>query len=467
MSVDEVPKSFLNDAGILEAYSDDAAGNCMKPTYVVRPGGEEEICDCLAFCNDRKLPVTPSGSRTSYTAAAITDDGVLLSTQKMKRIIDIREDAAEVIVEPGILLGELKTRLREQNLFYPPDPTSEQDATVGGTVATNASGARTYKYGPTAFWVSGLRVVVPGGEVLDAASSDMLKTSTGPRAIQSPALAWVGSEGTLGVVTQIRLKVIRGVPESYGLLAFFPSAEKLLNLVLSLDFTSQSLTTPPRAVELFDGACLDVLRDAKQFSQLPDGAAVALYLEVEYNDETMEKGMEEWLELLEENGALVDDIVFADSESKVAELRALRHYIPATLNELGVAAKPLGGGKVSTDWAVPLRVLPKMLVRASELCDEYGFSSNRVYRYGHIGNGHPHFNVIAKDSVEKQRALLLREALCKEAVASGGTVAAEHGIGKLRRGLAALERSAAQERLFKALKCEFDPNAIMAPGNLF
>ena len=460
-----IPKNFVVDPDVLEGYAEDVSGERMVPDYLVRPKSSEEVADCLEHCDKEKIAVTPAGQQTNDTASSLAQSGVCLSTEFLKSVVEINADEEYVVVEPGVILGDLKQELKEHNLFYPPDPTSENIASVGGTVATNASGARTYFYGPTHRYVLGLEVGLPGGKLLDVSRVQATKTTTGPAAFSNFTDFWVGSEGILGVFTKIKLRVFRGIPNAYAIMAFFTSMEDLVSFAQSVDRRAHPGVSP-RSIEFFDQSCLQLLRDSGKYSMVPQQAIGAIAFEAEYVEEEFEKSLESWLAALEYGKALVDDSIVAETDAKIEELRELRHYVPATLNEYGQRVKGAGGRKVSTDWAVKLDKFPEMLKRSEKLCAEFGFPAERTFRYAHLGDGHPHYNFIPEDTAETEKCLELRRELSKLAVSLGGTVAAEHGIGKHRKDLLALEDRSFSIELLRKLKTELDPNGILSPGNI-
>lgn len=459
------PDYFVQDEDIRRGFAEDVSGETMIPEFVVRPTSVEEISDCLRFCNEHSIAVTPAGAQTNDTASSLAERGVSLWLGRMKRILEVNPEQGYAVVEPGVLLGDLKRELVEQDLFYAPDPSSENIASLGGTVATNAAGARSYKYGSTARHILGLEVVLADGSIEEISCTDTTKTTTGPAAFNQMSAAFVGSEGILGVISKIRIRLIRGVPQAFAIVAFFPDVFGAIQFALDCRLGTYP-AIGPRSMEYLDNSCLKLLRDSGKYPQVPQLGGAAIICEQEYRDGELEDFLDAWIESLAAAGALVDDSIVAETDQKIRELRELRHYIPATLNEHGSAARPAGGRKVSTDWAVPLARFAEMTIAAERLSQDFGFSSDRVYRYAHLGDGHPHYNLIPQTHEELKRCLELREEYSKLAVSFGGTVAAEHGIGKLRRSLLEYENPALKLRMLRALKQELDPKGILSPGNI-
>lgn len=457
---------FVTDLSIREAYSEDASGLIGLPDAVVRPATEAEVAEVISWCAAHATPVTPQGLRSSTVGSPLAMGGVALSLEKMDRLITIDRERRRAVVEPGLNLGQLKVALREAGLFFPVDPTSENECAVGGAVMTNASGARTYVYGPARPWVRSMRLVLGDGSVTEIRRSDTSKNTVGYFGLQNPVDLLVGSEGTLGVLTQVTLDLLP-LPEAYiAAMAFFPSLETALGFVRAAD-RSRLIggAVRPRCLELFDDASLDLIRPAAGALGIPAEARAAIYFEQECRAGGEDTAFEAWYALIEETGGLADDTAVALDEARREELKKLRHALPATMNEKGRAARAAGGLKVSTDWAVPLDRVEEMIADATRLVREEfdGF----FIRYGHIGNGHPHFNLCAENSEDLKRARRAAHRMCLLAVERGGTVTAEHGVGKVKREYIPYQFPPWVIDAMRAVKRSMDPKGILAPGNIF
>jgi FAD/FMN-containing dehydrogenase len=456
--------SWIRDPGILEAYAEDASGLVGRPEALVRPASEAEVAEVVAECRASGIPLTPVGLRSSTTGSSVAFGGAVLSLERMDRILEIDTKRRRARVQPGIQLAAFKKEVAAAGLFYPPDPTSEPDCCLGGTVATNASGARTYRYGPTRRWIRALRVVLGTGETVELRRVAATKNTTGYFSFQNPVDLFVGSEGTLGIVTEVTVDLLPAPEAFYGAMAFFPSLEACLRFVLH---AHAARDLEPRCLELFDGACLDLVRPDAGGLTIPREAAAALFFEVEVapGSDAMTRSLETWLRHLEDAGALAQDTLLAETPERQEELRRLRHRIPERLNEIARGFRAAGGRKVSTDWAVPLPELPGMVERASRLVEErFG---GRYFRYGHVGNGHPHFNLLAEDAEALRRGEEVAHEMCRMVVAAGGTVTAEHGVGKLKRPFLRYQYPQAVLEAMRAVKRALDPDGILAPGNIF
>jgi FAD/FMN-containing dehydrogenase len=311
--------------------------------------------------------------------------------------------------------------------------------------------------------VRALTVLLASGEQLDLRRPLLEKNTVGYPITHDPVEWFVGSEGTLGVVVEAELALQPLPAQVLGIMVPFARDADALAFVVA---ARRSSAVHPRCLEYFDQGAMDIARTAEGSSGWASEATAMVYMEETGADEAhdTELPLDEWLALAEAHHALAEDIKVYDSPSSQLEARKLRHAVPATMNERGAARRPFGGRKVSTDWAVPYPRLAEALIIARRLADEAGIP--RGIAYGHAGNGHPHQNFIAHDADELQRIEQVVYATLREVIAMGGTVAAEHGIGKLKRRWLPLQASELQQRVMRALKHELDPLGLLAPGNV-
>jgi glycolate oxidase len=455
---------IVRDPDVVAGFTEDASGLVGSPSGVVRPRDIADVADAVAYGRANGIAITPAGRFTSTTGAPLAMEGLCLSMTGLDSAPEVDPERGSVIVGAGVVLSDVKAAAAEHGLLYAPDPTSEWECSVGGTVLTDASGARTLKYGATRRYVRRIWGVLGTGESICWSRNEAEKNTAGYAPFRNPVDLLVGSEGTLAVVTRVELDLLPR-PQGYtGIVIFFPTLQQLLGFVLA---ARASKALSPRAMELFDTAALEILRPHAGGLAIPSSerAAAAVYVEEEHGHDEMEETLTPWLELMEAHGALVDDTLVADSEDRVLAIRRLRHSVPATLNERARACRDDGGRKISTDWAVPVPELPAMVAAADRLCGEAGVHA--WTRYGHIGNGHPHYNMVARNAEELTRYLAVSEAMCREAISRGGTVSAEHGIGKLKRDYLKLQVAPTALAAMRAVKRTFDPDGVLAPGNLF
>ncbi|CAN5537268.1 FAD-linked oxidase C-terminal domain-containing protein [soil metagenome] len=452
--------AISRDESVRRAYATDASGLVLVPDGVARPTSAGEISTLLAEASANGTAVTAAGGQTSTTAASICDRGVILSLRAMQGIIDIDPVARTARVEAGVLIGDLKRACAAHDLLFAPDPTSEEECTIGGAVACNASGARSYRYGATRSHIRAVRVALADGSIVELRRTALEKNTVGYALAHDPVDWFIGSEGTLGVVIEAEVALLPLPEQVVGLAIPFTTEHDALRFVVA---ARESRDVHPRCLEFFDVLALEIVRTAEESAGWAPPAGAFVYVE-----ETPPKGsdpaLDEWLSLAEAGGAIVDDVRVYEGETALREARRVRHAVPAHMNERGSARRVHGGRKVSTDWAVPYQHLARAIGRARTLADEAGVAQAVIY--GHAGNGHPHQNFIAHDADELARIERVVEATLREVIALGGTVAAEHGIGKIKRKWLPLQMSPLQVRVMQAVKHELDPSGILAPGNV-
>lgn len=463
---------YLTDASFIrEGYAE----------RVVFPENIDEVSEVLASANRDRIPVTVSGAGTGTVGGRVAFGGIVLATDKLNRIKSIvhHDGGGVAVVEPAVILSDLQRAVDQEGLLYPPDPT-ERGCYVGGTVATNASGARTFKYGPTRNYVSRLKVVLASGEVLDLRRGTIHADEHGLLQLGSIQLRlpnycrpttrknatgyfvapgmdaidlFIGSEGTLGVICDIEVRLI---PKPQGLLSgvvFFADEADVLALVADAREHADA-----RALEFFDNESLNFLR--AKYPTVPENAVGAIFFEQETNETNEESVLGQWLSLLEKHHAFPDSW-FATNEQDQAKLREFRHQLPVLMNEWFAHYKQR---KVSTDMAVPDAAFPGMFRLYKDTLRSSGL---RYTIFGHIGDNHVHVNILPRDDEEGARARELYIQFLKYAASVGGTLSAEHGVGKLKRDYLRFFYTDDQLRDMAALKKALDPNGILGRGNIF
>ena len=461
--------SYLSDASFIrDGYAD----------RVVLPESIEEVSEILAAANRDRIPVTVSGAGTGTVGGRVAFGGLILATEKLNHLKLIDRDERHAVVEAGVILSDLQRSVDQEGLLYPPDPT-ERGCFIGGTVATNASGARTFKYGPTRNYINRLKIVLASGEVIDlrrgethAASG---KVRIGSIEVKLPGYRmpatrknasgyfvapemdaidlFIGSEGTLGVVCEIEVKLL---PKPEGLISgviFFANEADVLALVADVRANGDA-----RALEFFDRESLRFLRD--KYPAIPDEAVGAIFFEQEITAANEETVFDEWQRLLDQHHAIADSW-FATNEQDQAKLREFRHQLPVLMNEWFARYNQR---KVSTDMAVPDEAFAGLFQLYRDTLRESGL---RYTIFGHIGDNHVHVNILPRDDDEGARARELYVRFLKYASSVGGTLSAEHGVGKLKREYLRLFYTEAQLREMASLKRTLDPNAILGRGNIF
>jgi glycolate oxidase len=448
------------DADVRNSFSRDASGLELVPEFVARPSSREEVLDLLAAAARDRIPVTTAGGQTSTTAASLTDRGILMSLRGLTGVRDIDRTNATVRVGAGELLGPLKRQLAAEGWLLAPDPTSEEECTVGGALACNASGARSLRYGPIRSHVRGLTVALASGEVLELHRPSLEKNTVGFAPVHDLVDWFVGSEGTLGVILEAELGLLPAPAWVIGLGIPFPTESAALAFVIA---ARESTTLAPRCLELLDGGALAIARIAANDGSWATGAQALIYTEIA-GGEADEPPLEAWLELAAEHGAQDDDIRVYEGEAALRDARKLRHAVPATMHERAAPFRAAGGRRISTDWAVPYHRLGDALEASRREVAARGLE--QPVTFGHAGNGHPHQNFIARDAAELARITDAVGATLRSVIALGGTVAAEHGIGKIKSRWLPLQMSPTQQAMMRAIKHELDPHHLLAPGNI-
>ncbi len=449
---------LLRDPSALEAYVRDVSGLRNVPAAVSRPDTRDEVVELLRQAAAEGLCVTAAGAQTSTTGASVASRDWLLSLRPMARVIDIDPVRRVARVEPGVLIGDLQRACAPHGLFFAPDPTSEEECTVGGAIACNASGPRTLRYGATRAHVRALTVALADGSLYEARRSLVEKNTAGYLSAHDPVDWFVGSEGTLGVVVEAEVALLPVPPRVLGLGIPFPSESEALGFIVA---ARQSPVVSPRCLEFFDAESFGIVRQAMDDVAWAPYAQAMVYTE-EAGDR--EPPLDAWLALAETHGAYDADVRAFDGEHALREARRLRHAAPAAMHERAAPFLDQGGRRMSTDWAVPYPLAAAALAKARRITAAHGLPDGVTY--GHLGNGHPHQNFIARDPAEVQRIENALQETLRAVIAMGGTVAAEHGIGKVKRKWLGLQLDARQLAVMRALKREFDPEGRMAPGNI-
>ena len=426
---------------------------------MARPQTIEEVVELMRRATVDRTSVTCAGAQTSTTGASITDRGILLSLRSLDSISPVDIGAKMMKAGPGALVGDIKRAAAAAGLLFAPDPTSEEESTVGGAIACNASGARTFKYGATRQHVQSLRVVMANGDLREFRRSNLEKNTVGYAFAHDPIDWFIGSEGTLGVIVEAELSLLPLPAHVVGVAVFFGAEDEALQFVIA---ARESQTVAPRCIEYFDAQAIAIARNEGSGVMIPAGSATMIYVEEEISTD-VDSTLENWGELIESVATQFEPLVF-DGETRLREARRMRHSIPSTMNERGGKHLHAGGRKVSTDWAVPYVRLAEAIRTARSIANAYNIPQPVIY--GHAGNGHPHQNFVARDREELAAIEKAVEETLRHVIALGGTVAAEHGIGKIKRRWLPLQMDSLQIAMMAAVKRELDPHGLLAPGNI-
>lgn len=505
------------------------------------PKTEMEVIEIMKRCRSESIQVTIQGARTGITAGAVPQGGHVLNLAGMNRITGLRYDNESnifyITVQPGVLLADLRKAVSNKEFdtegwpeyslkaldvmkssadcFFPPDPT-ETSASIGGMVACNASGARTYCYGPTRNYVESLRVVLADGSVLSlrrgehkaqgrhfSVAADTgrvisgvlpkytmpdVKNASGYYVMDDMDLIdlFIGSEGTLGIISQVELQLIKEPLQIWGLMFFFReegSATKFVRALRGekLEFSnagagkaSDDMEFCPAAIEYFNGDALELLRVQKEsnaaFSNISDvdrkfNSAIYVELHGDTEDDVMES-MGEALERAENCGGCESDTWVASTPQLMENMKLFRHAVPEAVN-MFIDQRRRGDPditKLGTDMAVPDDRLEEVMQMYKTDLAEAGFDS---VMFGHIGNNHIHVNILPRTMEEYSKGKELYAKWAQKVLEAGGTVSAEHGIGKLKISFLKMMYGTEGINEMSAVRAAFDPDGILNKGNLF
>lgn len=430
-------------------YTEDLS---FPPDVVVKPGSTAEVQQVMQLANTACIPVTPRGAGTGLSGGALpTYGGISLSVERMNQILEIDERNLQVRTQPGVITQVLQEAVEEKGLYYPPDPASRGSCFIGGNIAENSGGPRAVKYGVVKDYVLNLEVVLPNGEVIWT-GANVLKNATGYNLTQ----LMVGSEGTLGIVTQIVLRLIPKPTENLTLLAPFTDAEKACEAVSAI--FRAGIT--PSAMEFME-------RDAITYTlpyvgdvplPLDDDTAAHLLIEVDgFKAEILMEECEKIMGVLEEFGA--GAVLFAQSQADKDKIWALRRKVGEAVKQHSVYKEE--------DTVVPRAELAKLLKGVKDIGHQYGFHS---VCYGHAGDGNLHVNILKGALTDAQWNVSLKEGIREifHLVKSlGGTLSGEHGIGHVQKEFMDVMFSEVELSLMRGIKQLFDPNHILNPGKIF
>lgn len=443
----------LADEESLQHYGHDETEQLLYlPEVVLKPRTAEEIAAIMTICNEDKIPVTPRGAGTGLSGGALPHlGGVLLSTERMNSILHIDERNLQVTTEPGVITEILMNAVKEKGLFYPPDPSSRGSCFIGGNIAENSGGPKAVKYGVVKDYVLNLQVVLPTGEIIWT-GANVLKNSTGYNLTQ----LMVGSEGTLGIVTKIVLRLIPLPKYDLLMLAPFASLEKASEAVSAI-FRAGFV---PSGLELVEIDALQIVSKMVDSHAVPvtDDIAAHLIVEVDGNNLDVLMGeMEAISELLMQFDC--GEIFFADDAQQKAELWKLRRRVAEAVKTSGYT--------IEEDTVVPRAELPALIRGVKALGKEYGF---HAVCYGHAGDGNLHIRInhpTIKNSHGNAEMTAVLRALFQLVKSLGGTVSGEHGIGLIQKPYMDIVFQQANIRLMQDIKKAFDPNNILNAGKIF
>ncbi|MCV6607153.1 MAG: FAD-binding protein [Campylobacterales bacterium] len=439
-------ENFFTDKAHKLAYSYDATRLTYEPDGVIFPRDEKDVQEILKFCDDNKIVIIPRGAGSGFTGGALpAHGGIIMGMEKhMNKILEIDHENLIARVQPGVVNMDLQRAVEEVGLFYPPDPASQDYSTLGGNVSENAGGMRAAKYGITKDFVLALRAVIPNGEVIRAGKKT-IKDVAG----YNVAGIMIASEGTLGVITEITLKLIPKPKLSATAMGIFPSVEAAMNAT----YKTFAAGVTPVAMEFLDNLTIRAVE--KTFNKgLPQEAGAILVTEVDGNlQEEMDFQLEALERVFKENGS---------SEFRKASNKEESNEIWFARRNASPSLKIYGSTKLNEDITVPRSKLPELLKEIDEIGKKY---DHQIPCFGHTGDGNVHVNVMTdkNDGVKYLNAEKAIIDIFAAAVKLEGTLSGEHGIGLTKAPFMEMAFTDGEMDLFKTIKKAFDPNNILNP----
>lgn len=441
-------EKILSNATDCLAYGYDNSRLQAQPDLVVFPCTHDEIVGVVRICAQNSIPLTTRGRGTGTTGATVpTEGGIVLSTERMNRILEVAPDDRLMVVEPGVTNQAVQDAAAEHGFFWPPDPTSAAVCTIGGNLAYNSAGPRAVKYGTPREHTLGLRAVTGSGETIRTGT----RTTKGVVGYDFTRLL-IGSEGTLAIITEATLK-LTPLPETkrtlQAIYADIGSATQAVSRIMA-----QAVV--PCALEFIDGAAIEMVRQYSK-AELPDQAGALLMIEIDGTASAMDD-MQQAIRTAASNEGLLR-LQSADSAEEIQALWATR-------KALSPALRNIAPNKINEDVVVPVSQIPALLKGLEQLAEQHAIT---IVNFGHAGNGNIHVNLLLDSTDKRQQAAA---DICLDAVFSlvlklGGTLSGEHGIGLVKRELMGRELDPVSLQLMRQVKQSFDPHNILNPGKSF
>lgn len=463
-------------------------GDCEKVFFVEN---EVDISETLVRANLLKIPVTVSGNHTSLTGSSIPQGGWVIATDKLNRIIEINESERYAFVEPGITLRDLQIKLKEKGLFFPPDPT-EDSCFIGGMIGTNASGAKSFKFGSTRNFIEELEIILPTGELLrlardkhiigpkfyikvnstktieftipDSYKLPPVKNTAGYHLTENMSVIdlFIGAEGTLGVISKVKIRLEKLPQNILSFVIFFKKIRECFSFLAALEGKKfkkgDNSKIEPWILEFFDRRSLNLLKPT--YNQLPDDSDCGLWIEQPIDSDDIMPAMLNWQELMEEMNIPLDEIWFGGDDSDREKFVKIRHALPLKINELMLKR---GMRKLGTDVAVPNKMFSDFY---EQIYLNVEASNIDYVIFGHFGDCHIHLNFLPFNEWESEKSKKLYEYISELAIKAGGTFSAEHGVGKTKKKYTLALLGKENLKFMSEVKALFDPNRILGAGNL-
>jgi glycolate oxidase len=437
-------------AALVAPYAADALGKGHPPDLVAIPGTTAEIAAVARLCNEHRVPLVVRGAGTGYTGGAVpTCGGLVLSMERLNRILEIDEANLLAVVQPNVITADLQRAVERVGLFYPPDPASLESSSLGGNVAECAGGPRAFKYGTTKRYVLALEAVLATGDVIRTGSK-AVKNVVGYDLTQ----LLVGSEGTLAVITAITLRLVPRPPARATLAAAFEDIQGAVDGVSAL----LERRVVPAAIELIDADSLRAVEaHAGPSARIPPGTAALMIVECDGTPAAVEEEIERAHDACTDAGAIL--VTRAADEHSRDELWNMRRQVSLALRATGLL-------KINHDVVVPRGRVPQLFEVIAGLRARHGL---RIASFGHAGDGNIHVNLMIDpgDTAERRRAVEAERELFEAVVALEGSISGEHGIGFSKAPYLPIELAPDEIALMKRVKAAFDPNGVLNPGKIF
>jgi len=438
----------VNEASLLAYSYDSTAQYQALPDAVVAPRNKEEAARIVSFCNEAHIPIVPRGSGTNLCAGTTPlEGGIVLLFKHMNKILEIDEDNLTARVQPGVITKDLSDAVEARALFYPPDPGSMHISQIGGNISENSGGLRGLKYGVTGDYVLGLEVILPTGELIRTGGK-LAKDVAG----YDLTSLYVGSEGTLGIITEATLKLIPKPSYKQTMLALFHDLEAAAETVSAI-IANRII---PATLEFLDRATVRVVEDYAQIG-LPLEAEAILMIEQDGEEMLVQKDIKKIADLCQENEAF--DVYVAKTEAEAESLLTARRSALSALSRL----KPT---TILEDATVPRSEIANMVRAITKIAKKYNVT---ICTFGHAGDGnlHPTCLTDIRDAEEIERVEKAFAEIFREAIKLGGTITGEHGVGVMKRAFLPLKVGEAGVEAMRQIKLALDPNNIMNPGKMF
>ena len=443
------PAHVITEASALAEYGQDALQIGHPPDLVVIPANSAEISEIVRACDADRVPLVVRGAGSGYTGGAVpVRGGVVLSMERLNRIIAIDDENLIAVVQPNVITGDLQDAVESRGLFYPPDPASLRQSSLGGNVAENAGGPRAVKYGTTRRYVLALEAVLPTGEIVRTGSK-AVKNVVGYDLTQ----LLVGSEGTLAIITEITLRLIPKPRVQSVLQATFADIATAVRAVSAL----LAASVLPATIEVIDRLSLSAVTRRLGRAVAPDNTGAMLIIEVDGASAGVEEDSTRVLEACRTAGALGVRRAVSDAE---------RDAVWEARRELSFALRALAPRKINHDVVVPRGRVPQLFELVERLRKESGLM---IPCFGHAGDGNIHVNVMCDpaDPEQMRHAKAVERALFEGVVALEGSISGEHGIGFSKAPYLGIELSADVIALMRRIKFAFDPHGILNPGKMW